>query len=268
MAAPDGRWLTIALHDVAPATWARCERVLAAVREVAEVPVTLLVVPAYHGQCSAQPGFEGQLHARLGAGNELALHGYFHCDPQAPCGVVDWVRRRVYTLEGEFATLCEREACERIHLGQRWFAANGWPLAGFVAPAWLMSAGAWAALRANPDLVYTSSLTRLHLLHAVQSLRAPCLTYSTRAAWRRIASLAWNAGLLRATTGSPLVRLGLHPDDAEDRSVRHSWQRALERLLRDRRAVTKADFARMWAESLQHAPAPARRVPPPALETP
>jgi predicted deacetylase len=247
--APDGRWLAVSMHDVAPATWERCARVLAAVREVADIPVTLLVVPAYHGQCSAQPAFESLMTERLAAGDELALHGYFHCDPQSPSGLVDWVRRRVYTVEGEFASLCEREAAERIHLGQRWFAANGWPLAGFVAPAWLLGNGAWAALRANRGLLYTTTLTRLHLLRAVESLRAPCLTYSTRAAWRRLGSLAWNPTLARAAASRPLLRLGLHPDDAEDPSVRRSWQRCLGRLLEDRRAVTKAEFTRAWAWS-------------------
>jgi hypothetical protein len=265
--APDGRWLAVSLHDVAPATWERCARVLAAVREVADIPVTLLVVPAYHGQCSAQPAFEARLTERLQRGDELALHGYFHCDPQVPCGLVDWFRRRVYTREGEFAALCQREACERIHLGQRWFAANGWPLAGFVAPAWLLGAGAWSALRANQDLLYTSTLTRLHLLPAAVSQRAPCLTYSTRSGWRRLCSLAWNAGLVRAATSVPLVRLGLHPSDAEDRSVLRSWQRCLGRLLEDRRAVTKEQYARAWIASLQQS-SPAGLAPPPAVQTP
>lgn len=261
--APDGPRLAVSMHDVAPATWERCQRVLAAVREVADIPVTLLVVPAYHGQCSAQPEFEAHLTARLAAGDELALHGYFHCDPKSPSGLVDWVRRRVYTCEGEFAALCEREATERIHLGQRWFASNGWPLSGFVAPAWLLGQGAWAAVRGNRDLLYTSTLTRMHLLPAVQSMHAPCLTYSTRAAWRRTCSRLWNPTLARATSSMPLVRLGLHPDDANDAAVRRSWQRCLERLLAQRRAVTKAEFARAWAGSVraaQSAPAAGRAV--------
>lgn len=264
--APEERWITVALHDVAPATWERCERVLAAVREVADVPITLLVVPAYHGQCSAQPGFEARMSDHVAAGHELALHGYFHCDPQSPCSVTDWLRRRVYTVEGEFATLCEREACERIHLGQRWFAANGWPLHGFVAPAWLMSDGSWNAVRANRELLYTSTLTRLHLLRQVTAVRAPCLTWSTRAAWRRFGSLGWNAALLRATRSLPLVRLGLHPDDAQEPAIVRSWQRALARLLEDRRAATKAQFARAWADASQLDSAGAPEARPRAFE--
>jgi predicted deacetylase len=259
--APDGRWLAVSLHDVAPATWPHCRRVLDAIRAVADIPVTLLVVPAYHGRCSAQPAFEADLGERLAHGDELALHGYFHCDPQSPSGVVDWVRRRLYTVEGEFAALCEREAAERIHLGQRWFAANGWPLAGFVAPAWLLGDGAWAAVRGNRDLLYTSTLTSLHLLGPIASLRAPCLAYSTRAAWRTAMSVVWNPALERATGSMTLVRLALHPSDAEDAPVRRSWQRCLGRLLADRTAVTKAQFARAWADSLKRASAPSLRAP-------
>jgi predicted deacetylase len=110
------------------------------------------------------------------------------------------------------------------------------------------------ALRANRDLLYTSTLTRLHLLPAVASLRAPCVTYSTRTAWRRTCSRLWNPTLAHSTRSMPLIRLGLHPDDASDAAIRRSWQRCLAHLLEDRRAVTKAQFAREWASSLRGSP--------------
>ena len=43
---------------------------------------------------------------------------------------------------------------------------------------------------------------------------------------------------------NPLLRIELHPRDADFAPVRRSWQRALARALRDRRAVTVADFMR------------------------
>ncbi|MBC8118304.1 MAG: polysaccharide deacetylase family protein [Burkholderiaceae bacterium] len=240
------------MHDVAPATWPHCLKVLQAVREVADIPLTLLVVPAYHGSCSAQPEFEAEMSAQLAAGNELALHGYFHVDPGVPSGVTDWLRRRVYTAgEGEFCALSETEADERLTLGRRWFEANGWPLAGFVAPAWLLGAGAARALRARGDLQYTSTLTELIVLPEAYAVRAPCLTYSVRQAWRRPASRAWNTLLAATTARVPVLRLGLHPRDADFRSVRRSWQRLLERALSERVAVTKSDFVDRWR--LQHA---------------
>jgi uncharacterized protein len=241
------RWLCVSLHDVAPATWSHCQRVLDAVREVADVPVTLLVVPAYHGQCSAQPEFEQAMSAQLAAGHELALHGYFHVDQEAPCDVVDWFRRRIYTAgEGEFCALSSAEAKERLTLGRRWFEANGWPLAGFVAPAWLLGIGAWKALRETSGLQYTSTLTRIVTLPDAREIRAPCLTYSVRSAWRRPASIVWNTVLSRTVTASAVLRLGLHPHDAESLLIKRSWQRLLERALADRRAATKAEFVRNW----------------------
>lgn len=241
------RWLCVSLHDVAPATWPYCRNVLEAVREVADIPLTLLVVPAYHGECSAQPEFEQAISQQHAAGHELALHGYFHADPHMPSNVVDWVRRRIYTAgEGEFCALSEDEARERLTLGSRWFAANGWTMTGFVAPAWLLGAGAWRALRARNGLQYTSTLTRLIALPEGQAIRAPCLTYSVRSAWRRPTSIAWNTLLSRATRSSQVLRLGLHPFDAEYGQVRRSWQRLLKRALCDRTAVTKAECVRQW----------------------
>ena len=262
-ASPSERWLCVSVHDVAPATWPDCLKVLEAVREVADIPLTLLVVPAYHGSCSAQPEFEAAMTAQLAAGNELALHGYFHVDPGVPSGIADWLRRRVYTAgEGEFCALSEAEADGRLTLGRRWFDANNWPLAGFVAPAWLLGSGAGRALRARRDLQYTSTLTELIVLPEAYAVRAPCLTYSVRQAWRRPTSIAWNTFLARITGRAPVLRLGLHPRDAESKSVRRSWQRLLERALNERVAVTKAEFISHWR--LQHAARsidqPAQRV--------
>ncbi|HYM48337.1 MAG TPA: polysaccharide deacetylase family protein [Burkholderiaceae bacterium] len=244
---PSRRWLCVSLHDVAPATWPHCQKVLDAVREVADIPLTLLVVPAYHGACSALPLFESAMSAQWVAGHELALHGYFHRDSEVPNDVVDWFRRRIYTAgEGEFCGLSETEATERLNLGRRWFDTNGWPLAGFIAPAWLLGPGAWRALRARDDLQYTSTLTQLIALPEAQAIRAPCLTYSVRSAWRRPTSIVWNTLLAAATARTPVLRLGLHPRDAESKAVRRSWQRLLERALTDRSAVTKAECVRQW----------------------
>jgi len=254
------RWLCVSLHDVAPATWPYCRNVLEAVQEVADIPLTLLIVPAYHGQCSAQPEFEQAISQQRSAGHELALHGYFHADPHMPSDIVDWIRRRIYTAgEGEFCALSEAEARERLTLGSRWFAANGWDMAGFVAPAWLLSSGAWKALRARKGLQYTSTLTRLIVLPEGHAIRAPCLTYSVRSAWRRPTSIIWNTLLSRATQGSQVLRLGLHPFDAESGSVRRSWQRLLKYALSDRTAVTKAEYVRQWR---LRAPRPERELSP------
>jgi uncharacterized protein len=254
---PEARWLLVSLHDVAPATWPQCQRVLDAIAEVTDIPLTLLLVPAYHGHCSAQPAFEAEMSRLVARGHELALHGYFHIDAQLPDGWIDWLRRRVYTAgEGEFAALSQREATERLFLGRRWFAANGWPLMGFVPPAWLMGPGAWQALRADGQFEYTSTLGGLHLLRQGRTLRAPVCTYSARSPLRRALSVAFNGALGRALAQTPVVRLALHPHDADHPIIRRSWQRHLERLLRHRRPTTKAALVRVVSDSREPLRAP------------
>jgi len=91
------RFVCLVLHDVAPSTRAACMRVLAAVAQVADVPVTLLAVPRYHGETST-PDLVDWLGARQRRGDELALHGWSHRDEEKPpTGMVDGLRRRVYT---------------------------------------------------------------------------------------------------------------------------------------------------------------------------
>lgn len=255
----DVRWLCVSIHDVAPATWTACQRVMSAVREVAEIPLTLLVVPAYHGRCSAlAQGFEGRMREQLARGHELALHGYFHRDYGLPVSIADWYRRRILTArEGEFAALSQRECEERLLLGQRWFRANGWPLEGFVPPAWLLGEGAWKALRQNTGFQYVTTRTGFHLLRLDLTVPAPCLALSVRAAWRRATSLAWCRLALQRASHAPVARLALHPFDAEYPALKRAWQRELERLLQTRAAVTKAGFVAAW--SCARGPAPVAR---------
>ena len=70
------------------------------------------------------------------------------------------------------------------------------------------------------------------------------VVYSTSSAWRRQSSLLWNAVVARLERGNPLLRLELHPRDADFADIRGSWQKVLQQALRDRRAVTVADFMR------------------------
>ncbi|PPE69790.1 polysaccharide deacetylase family protein [Caldimonas thermodepolymerans] len=247
--------LCIVLHDVAPTTWAACCRVLDAVGELTPGPLTLLAVPRHHG-APRSLAFDTQLTVRLEAGDELALHGYTHRDDGRPLGPVDWLMRRCYTAgEGEFAALGHEAALQRLVAGARWFQANGWPLHGFVAPAWLLGRGAWSALRAMPLLRYTATLRHLHALPQGPALAAPSVVYSTRAAWRRATSVAWNAWQGRWMQQALLVRFELHPHDADHAAVRRSWQQLLARELAYRRVVTVAGFVDAWLDGLRPAAA-------------
>ncbi len=235
------------LHDVADRTLGACDRVLAALDEVAAgvpVPVTHLAVPAYHGD-TATPALERWLKTRRAAGDEIALHGWSHRDESPVQGALDTLRRRHYTRsEGEFWALTADEAAARIARGSDWFRLNGWPLQGFVAPAWLLGPGAWAALAATP-FTWTATLRELITLPARQARISQSVVYSTSSAWRRTASRAWNAGVAAWESNNPVLRLELHPPDALHAPVRRSFQRILERALESRAPATVSAALRL-----------------------
>lgn len=234
--------LCVVLHDVAEQTREACERVMRAVREVAEVPLTLLAVPRFHHE-TPSPAFEAWLGDRERGGDELALHGWSHLDEGTPRDWLDKLRRQHYTRgEGEFWALTQAEAAERIARGQAWFARHGWALHGFVAPAWLLGPGARAAL-AGSGIAYTSTLRHIDWLHGGGRITSQSLVYSTSSAWRRASSVLWNGLVARSEHANPVMRIELHPRDADWAPIRRSWQRVLGRELEARRAVTVASLA-------------------------
>lgn len=252
------RLLNVVIHDVAPATWARCERVMTAVREVADVPLTLLAVPDYH-HLGGGLQFERALQARRQRGDEIALHGYSHLDEKPCSGLRERALRQFYTRgEGEFSALTEAEARYRIEAGKDWFRRNHWPLHGFVAPAWLLSPDAWHVVR-NSGFAYTSTLREIILLPTddtgrPSALKTQPIVYSTGSWWRRKLSLPWNAALahrLTSDSGPAIARVELHPWDADHDDTRASFQQALWTLLREREACTTHDALRIWQRSRQ-----------------
>ena len=238
------RLLCIALHDVAPATLDACRLLRRLVHDhLRGAPVTLLVVPAWHGAApAAPPAYRQWLSACIGQGDEPALHGYTHLDDAPPASSWgDRLRRRVYTAgEGEFAALGRDEARERMIRGTAWCRSLGFDVTGFVAPAWLMSPGAWAAAR-DCGFAYTTTLHGIHALPSGRRIAAPTLTWSTRSRWRRIASRGWNGALARATQSAPVLRIGLHPADAYHPEIVDQIGRLLPLVARGRLVVTKRE---------------------------
>ena len=250
------RYLILAMHDVTPATWPACKVLLSALDEVARVPKSLLVIPNFYRGPTARNSerFCRVMSECLAEGDELVLHGYAHLDDQPPGGVIDQLIRTRYTAgEGEFSAIPLAAARARIEAGAAWFAANGWPLHGFVAPAWLMNPATWEALDGLP-LRYTTTLQRFYLLHPRRPLKAPCLTYSVRSPARRLVSRYYLRWLAQRHAEAPLVRLGLHPADAAHPDVIRHWQELLAACLETRTPVTKNGFAQVLAQAWMGGP--------------
>jgi predicted deacetylase len=177
------------------------------------------------------------------AGDEVALHGLTHRDNGSPRGWIDRLIRRHYTAsEGEFSSLSSLQAARRLSAGARWMRSLALPLDGFIAPAWLLSDGAWQALRASP-FSYTCTLRSIQVLPRGPVLRAQSQVFSSRSGWRRLASILWNVGLAAGQRRQPVVRLELHPVDAEHAAIRACWRWLLKWQLRTREATTLSRVA-------------------------
>ena len=245
MAEGDGasRSLMLVLHDIAPETWPDYQPFVQAVDEMGGVPMTWLVVPDFHHRnpLAHSPAFCRLLERRLAQGDELALHGFFHADDgPSPRSLGEYFMRRLYTHEGEFYALDQAQALQRLEDGLALFERQGWPVAGFVAPAWLMSQGTRQALCQLP-LRYTSTPQHLYRLPDFRAFTAPGLVWSACSAWRRGVSRMVCDWQRRRWREAQTLRLGLHPVDMRHRSSRNYWLAALDHLLlQGREPLTKS----------------------------
>ncbi|HYW92461.1 MAG TPA: polysaccharide deacetylase family protein [Gammaproteobacteria bacterium] len=244
------RALCVSVHDVAPATWPECASLLRMLDAIGGVRVTLLVVPDYHrrGLIDRDSAFLKAIEARLARGDEVALHGYYHLDDAArPLDPVGWFRRRVYTVgEGEFDALPAGTARERMEQGLALLRGLGWPVTGFVAPAWLLGRAARGVIASLP-FRYTTTMRSHFCLPRWQETPARSLVYSARSALRRDLSRRWNESLFRQQRHADLLRVSLHPVDARHEPVVGHWHDLVERALIDgRQPVTKQH----WTEAV------------------
>ncbi len=236
--------LLVVLHDVAPQSWPRYAPFIAELERLGRIPLSLLVVPDFHHRSPLEhhPEFVSAIERRLAEGDEVLLHGYFHADDgPPPRGPSDYLMRRLYTREGEFQTADSLTAGSRLANGLGLFDRLGWPVTGFVAPAWLMSPATRRAL-IHSGLRYTSDRRNLYRLPDFQPVAAPGLVWSARAAWRRALSQGWNRWQRRRLREAPVLRLGLHPVDLEHRAARHFWLESVEALLQQRLPLTKGQW--------------------------
>jgi predicted deacetylase len=245
------RALCVSIHDVAPQTLSRCKHWLQAIHAVANIPVTLLVVPNYHHhKIYHQAQFDRALENRLTLGDELCLHGYSHLDEgKAPASLREKFFRKIYTTgEGEFYSIDTNEARRRLSLGLDWFGRNRWPITGFVAPAWLLGHDSWEALREFP-FKYTTTMRRFYSLPDRKAIHSPSLVFSARNAWLKQFNFVRNTFIARSFQHAPVLRIGLHPNDVLHPDIVKNTQKLLEKFLDDRIAMTKISFTNMWQQS-------------------
>ncbi len=206
--------LLVSIHDVTPAL----ERDVRALWDLcAERGITpaLFVVPNWHGQwpLDEYPRFAAWLRARERAGAEVFLHGERHDEVGLRRGIGDRMRAFGATArEGEFLTLDERGAAERIRRGLDRLRRNGLRPIGFVPPAWLAREDTFRAVR-RAGLAVSEDVHGIRLHARATRLVSPVIRWSGRTAWRAHLSAAVADARWLTARGSWLARLALHPTD-------------------------------------------------------
>ncbi|NMB74427.1 MAG: DUF2334 domain-containing protein [Myxococcales bacterium] len=247
--------LSVEIHDVSPASepevrWMRWRLLRLGVNRPA-----LLVVPCWQDargrrwDLRSSPWFAEWLRREQEAGAQIVQHGLTHRAPDPPPpGLVNAFYHHAFSRGcAEFAHLNFAQASERLQRGRHILAACGLHAEGFVAPAWLQSPEALAAVWAE-GFSFTAFLHKVVWFGArgAESVPSPALTFDAAHPaidyGKRVVMRAIEERGREAT----LVRVALHPADLRGaRPVEHILTRIRE-LLRTRVQVTYPDWRETW----------------------
>ncbi len=237
----NGRALVVSLHDVSPQTRGQCAEILAELAALGVPRCSLLVIPDHHGRGHflAEAECAWWLRAQAAAGHELVMHGYHHQRARRDNESIGAkLTTRFYTAdEGEFYDLNHDAAKTLVEKARSDFRQLGVEPAGFIAPAWLLSAEAEVALR-ELGCAYTTRLGSVVDLASGRVMQSQSLVWSVRSAWRREASRAWNALLFRRLMGNPLLRVSIHPVDLRHPKIWRQIRGFVTSALADREPLT------------------------------
>lgn len=228
------RSLVVSIHDVSPLTRQVTQTILERLNDFGVKRTSLLVIPDHHGKGHFldDKGFCAWLLEKVQAGHEPVIHGYRHLRARKNAeGLRAQLTTRIYTAdEGEFYDMEESVAHRTVARARSEFQSLGLEPTGFIAPAWLLSQPAERAL-CRIGLQYTVRLGSVLNLQTGEQWASQSLVYSTRAAWRRSASLLWNSCLNRCLQQNSLIRLSIHPPDFHYRPIWAQIERFIHEAL-------------------------------------
>lgn len=227
--------MTPALDDGVRQLWTLCR--------AAGLTPALLVVPDWHGQWPIErhARFMEWVRDRAADGAEIVLHGERHDEAGSPRSWRDTLRAVGRTArEGEFLTLNEAGARERIARGLDRLAQHGLSATGFIPPAWLARESTHTVVR-ELGLGFSEDAGSVRVNGPARQpprrLAAPALRWSGRTTMRAWGSLAMAEGRWRLLQRAPLLRLALHPQDLHHAVTARSVARDIARWARVRTSV-------------------------------
>lgn len=236
------RRLLASIHDVAPRFAAQIDTLAERLdRHLGSARFAMLVVPDHWDQSplTADMAFQARLRGWSDAGVEMFLHGWRHRD-DAPAG---FKAKHMTAGEGEFSRLDHAEASRRLRAGRAVVEdAIGKTVAGFIAPAWLYSPAALAAVRDEGFALAEDHMKVWRPADGKILARGPVITWASRSP-ARIRSSLFFAGLAsHALRPLTTVRVAVHPGDTVVPALLDSLDTTLARLLPGRTAARYADL--------------------------
>jgi predicted deacetylase len=205
--------LLASIHDVSPRFESEVDRLCARLAPHVGTRLAMLVVPDHWNGAPVTPAFAARLRGWSDAGIEMFVHGWSHRDDAAHRGTAALKARHMTAGEGEFLGLDRAEAVARMRRGKAVVEdATGRAAAGFIAPAWLYSDGARAALE-EVGFALAEDHARVWRPGGATVARGPVITWASRSRARQLSSLAAAAVLRRALQPTATVRIAVHPGD-------------------------------------------------------
>ncbi|HET8613844.1 MAG TPA: polysaccharide deacetylase family protein [Sphingomonas sp.] len=245
MRAP-ARRLLASIHDVGPRFENEVDRLVERVARHCGDRFAMLVVPDHWGEAPLlrAPAFQAKLRRWAERGVEMFVHGWSHRDDSARAGGVARFKARHMTAgEGEFLGLGRAEALGRMRAGKALIEdVIGRPTTGFIAPAWLYSEGARAAL-ADAGFALAEDHMRVWRPGDDRVLaRGPVVTWASRSRTRIASSLAFAAFARVGLRPLETLRIGVHPGDTGVPALLDSIEASLASAARSRAIGRYADL--------------------------
>jgi predicted deacetylase len=218
------RTVAVAVHDVEPATLARCREIREWLAGRGVDRVTLLAIPAPRGRPIRPRGSDlaRWLRERTAAGDRVAQHGFSHVQERRAGPARQWLAQRQGAGAAEFVGLDPRATAAALDRGREILRDAGLEPRGFVAPGYAYTRALRTSLRARyawwADLVAVRSPER--------SRYSPALCLGASSAIKRATSPALVRGL--SALRGRVMRVDVHPADFDGRRSRRAVERLLE----------------------------------------
>jgi uncharacterized protein len=241
----DSRLLLASIHDVGPRFEREVDQLADRLaRHLGGPRFAMLVVPDHWGQAPLVQAraFQRRLRDWASSGVEMFVHGWTHRDDSEAKG---FKAKHMTAGEGEFSALPQAEALRRMTEGRALIEdITGQSVAGFIAPAWLYSPGARAALGEAGFALAEDHMQVWRPSDGAVLAKGPVVTWASRSKARIRSSLAFAA--LARTALKPLrtLRIAVHPGDTSVPALLGSIDASLSAALLGRRVGRYADLTK------------------------